>query len=90
MSCVLKLVYKNKGVDFPTNPIVLELEGIDVILGMSWFAWWNGVIQCAERTVSLTAPSGEEVEVIATIPSSFKGEINHLGGSMAEDIVHIS
>ena len=36
--------------------------------------------------MSLTAPSEEKVEVIATIPSSFKGETNHLGGTTAEDI----
>ena len=59
---------KIREVDFPATPIILESEGIDVILGMSWLARWKGFIQCAKRTVSLTAPSGQRVEVMATRP----------------------
>ena len=35
---------KLRGVDFPATPIILESEGIDVILGMSWLARWKGLI----------------------------------------------
>ena len=82
----LEIYIKIRGVDFPSSPIVLESEGIDLILRMIWLARWNGVIQCTERMVSLTAPSGEKVEVVATIPSSFKGAVNHLEGSTIKNI----
>jgi len=36
--------------------------------------------------VSLTAPYWEKVEVIAIITPVVQGEVNHLGGSMVEDI----
>jgi hypothetical protein len=42
--------------NFPTNLIVLESQGLDVILGMDWMIAYKGVIDCAERSILLTTP----------------------------------
>ena len=52
-----------KGVKFEANLIVLELVDIDVILGIGWLSACKGVIKYAQRSVFLTAPSGEELSM---------------------------
>jgi hypothetical protein len=51
-----------KGVKFEANLIVLELVDIDVILRIGWLSACKGVIKYAQRSVLLTAPSGERIE----------------------------
>jgi hypothetical protein len=53
------------GVEFLTNLIVLELKGLDVILGMDWLSKHNGLIDCAKKAVMLTTSSGKELEYVA-------------------------
>jgi hypothetical protein len=60
-----------RGVDFSANLMVLDTKGIDVILGMETLAKWGVRIDCAQRTVLLSAPDGQEVTVGATEPSRF-------------------
>jgi hypothetical protein len=48
-------------VAFPTNLVVLNSHGIDVILGMDWLTKHRGNITCAERTVTITNHLGETV-----------------------------
>jgi hypothetical protein len=36
-----------RGVDFPSNLILLDSKGIDNILGMDWLSKYDRVIQCA-------------------------------------------
>jgi hypothetical protein len=33
-----------RGVDFPSNLILLDSRGIDIILGMDWLSKYDGVI----------------------------------------------
>jgi hypothetical protein len=51
--------------------MVLDTKGIDVILGMETLARWDVRIDCAQRTVHLSAPDGQEVTVSASEPSEF-------------------
>ncbi|XP_066161939.1 uncharacterized protein [Oryza sativa Japonica Group] len=44
-----------------TNLILLESKDLDVILGMDWLTKFKGVIDCANRTVTLTNEKGETV-----------------------------
>jgi hypothetical protein len=39
---------------FPTSLIVLESQGLDIILGMNWMTEYEGVIDCANRAIMLT------------------------------------
>jgi hypothetical protein len=47
-----------RGVEFNANLMVLDTKGIDVILGMETLARWGVRIDCAQRTVHLSAPDG--------------------------------
>ncbi|WVZ52060.1 hypothetical protein U9M48_003153, partial [Paspalum notatum var. saurae] len=58
-----------RGVEFCTMLIIIGSAGIDIILGMETLAKWDVRIDCAKRTVHLTAPDGQKVEVSATEPS---------------------
>jgi hypothetical protein len=60
-----------RGVEFSANLMVLDTKGIEVILGMETLAKWGVRIDCAQRTVLLSAPDGQEVTVGATEPSRF-------------------
>jgi hypothetical protein len=60
-----------RGVEFSANLMVLDTKGIDVILGMETLAKSGVRIDCAQRTVLLAAPDGQEVTVGATEPSGF-------------------
>jgi hypothetical protein len=60
-----------RGVDFSANLMVLDTKGIDVILGMETLAKWGVRIDCAQRTVLLSAPDGQGVTAGATEPSGF-------------------
>jgi hypothetical protein len=55
---------KIRGVDFIANLIVLELKGIDIILGMNWLSKHKVLIDCAKKSVRLTTPDGKELEFI--------------------------
>ena len=44
---------------FPSDLIVLESQGLDVILGMDWLSKYEGNIECASKSILLTTPEGE-------------------------------
>jgi hypothetical protein len=54
------------GVEFSANLMVLDTQGIDVILGMETLVRWGVRINCAQRTVHLSSPDGQEVTVSAS------------------------
>jgi hypothetical protein len=56
-----------KGVEFPSNVILLDSKGIDIILGMDWLSKYDGVIQCAKKVVRLTKKDGTTIEFVATV-----------------------
>ena len=51
--------------------MVLDTKGIDVILGMETLAKWGVWIDCAQRTVLLSASSGQDVTISVVEPSGF-------------------
>jgi hypothetical protein len=41
---------------FPTHLVVLDSQGLDVILGMDWMTTYAGVIDCVNKAITLTTP----------------------------------
>ena len=44
---------------FPTYLIILKSQGLDIILGMDWMIKYEGLIDCASRSITLSAPEGK-------------------------------
>nr|CAH66048.1 OSIGBa0131F24.2 [Oryza sativa] len=55
-------------VPFPSSLILLESKDLDVILGMDWLSRHRGVIDCANRKVTLTNSNGETVSFFVPSP----------------------
>jgi hypothetical protein len=72
-----KVNLKIRWVDFVTNLIVLELKGIDVILGMDWLSKYKVLINYAKKSIKLATPEGKEMEFVAEPVVTVKGVANH-------------
>jgi hypothetical protein len=75
-----------RGVDFPSNLILLDFKGIDIILGMDWLSKYDGVIQCTRKVVKLTKKDGTSVEFVAMVQSRPDSKLNHTKAIPLEDI----
>jgi hypothetical protein len=62
--------------DFQADLVVLTSSGIDVILGMDWLVECDGIILCAKKSVLLTSPQGDRIEVATTASSNKEREVN--------------
>jgi hypothetical protein len=67
-----------RGVEFFANLIVLESNGIDVILGMDWLSKHKGMINCAKKAVKLTSSNGKEMEYVAENLATDKAAFNRV------------
>jgi hypothetical protein len=67
---------KIRGIDFQADLVVLTSSGIDVILGMDWLGECDGIILCAKKSVLLTSPQGDRIEVATAAPSKKEGKVN--------------
>jgi hypothetical protein len=75
-----------RGVDFPSNLILLDSKGIDIILGMDWLSKYDGVIQCTRKAVKLTKKDGTSVEFVAMVQSDQDSVLNQTKAIALEDI----
>jgi hypothetical protein len=57
------------GVSFQANLIILGTKGLDVVLGMDWMSKYQGHIDCARKSITVTNSDGIQIEHIATMPS---------------------
>jgi hypothetical protein len=74
------------GVDFPSNLILLDSKGIDIVLGMDWLSKYDRVIQCARKAVRLTKKDGTSVEFVAMVQSDPDSKLNQTRTIALEDI----
>jgi hypothetical protein len=65
--CPAVSIIKRGGVDFPSNLILLDSKGIDIILGMDLLSKYDRVIQCARKVMRLTKKDGATVKFVATV-----------------------
>jgi hypothetical protein len=75
-----------RGVDFPSNLILLDSKGIDIILGMDWLSKYDGVIQCTREAVKLTKKDRTSVEFIALVQSGLDSKLNQTKAIALEGI----
>jgi hypothetical protein len=75
-----------RGVDFPSNLILLDSKDIDIILGMDWLRKYDRVIQCAKRTVRLSKEDGITVEFVAAAQSNQTSMLNQMKVTALEEI----
>jgi hypothetical protein len=73
-------------VDFPSNLILLDSKGIDIILGTDWLSKYDGVIQYARKAVKLTKKDGTSVEFLAMIQLGPDSKLNQTKAIALEDI----
>jgi hypothetical protein len=59
-------------------PIVLRTARIDLILGMDWMTQQKVVIQCKEKAVELTSPTGDRIKVEVVVQKQQKAIVNQL------------
>jgi hypothetical protein len=57
------------GVHFQADFIILGTKGLDVVLGMDWMSKYQGHIDCARKSITVTNSEGIQIEHIATMPS---------------------
>jgi hypothetical protein len=65
-----------RGVDFPSNLILLDSKGIDIIVGMDWLSNYDGGIQCPRKAMKLTKKDGTSVEFVAMVDSDQDSMLN--------------
>jgi hypothetical protein len=75
-----------RGLSFLVELIILELSGIDVILGIDYLTKYDGVISCAKRMVTLTSLQGERIEVNVSMPITAEEMVNLLEEKSLEHI----
>jgi hypothetical protein len=86
-----KVNLKIRGVDFVTNLIVLESNGINIIHGTDWWSKHKVLIDCAKKSIKLTTPDGKELEFVAETVLTAKGvancaKVNQLDASQGSEV----
>src|ERR1041385_141612 len=70
---------------FPTDLIILESQGLDVILGMDWLAKDQGVIDCDSRSITLRTPTGQRIRYVSKYKHQH-AQVNSLKGGSLDDV----
>ena len=70
---------------FPTDLIILESQGLDVILGMDWLSKYEGNIDCARKSILLTTPEGKRIKYVAR-HTPRRTQVNSLSGVVQEEV----
>jgi hypothetical protein len=71
---------------FRTNLIVLEGQGIDVILGMGWMKRYKAMLDIAACTVHLESPTHGSIVLKLPSPTSIASTLHHTTAQNLEDI----
>jgi hypothetical protein len=68
------------------NLILLDSQGIDIILGLDLLSKYDGVIHCTQKAVKLTKKDGTLVEFVAMVQSDKDSMLNQTKAIALEDI----
>ena len=70
---------------FPSNQIILESQGLDVILGIEWMSKFGGSIDCASKSIYLTTLEGKRIKYVSRhVPR--RSQVNALTGVVQEEV----
>jgi hypothetical protein len=83
---VREVLLKLAGQVFPTHLIVLDGQGIDVILGMSWMKLHKAILDIARRLVYLDSPIYDMVTLHLPVVVCLKASIHHVVANNIEEI----
>jgi hypothetical protein len=83
---ICKATLELAGRVFSTDLIILEGQGLDVILGMSWMKRHGAVLDIAGRLVHLDSPVYDEVILHLPVVSHIKASLHHMVEMKLEDI----
>lgn len=70
---------------FPTDLIVLESQGLDVILGMDWLTKFEGNMDCASKSILLTTSEGKRTKYVSR-HALRRTHVNSLSGVVQEEV----
>ena len=71
---------------FPADLVILETQGLDVIIGMDWMTRFEGIIDCANRAITLTTPEKQKIKFRSTFELK-KVRLNSLKGVSLGDVL---
>jgi hypothetical protein len=74
------------GMVYKTGLIILDGQGIDVILGMSWMKEYKAMLDIAACTVHLESPTHDNVVLKLSSPTSMASTLHHTAAQNLEDI----
>ena len=70
---------------FLSDLIILESQGLDVILGMDWMSKYGGSIDCASKSIYLITPEGKRIKYVSRhVPR--RSQVNALTGVVQEEM----
>ena len=70
---------------FPSDLIVLESQGLDVILGMDWLSKYGGNIDCPSKSILLITPEGKRIKYVSR-HSPIRTQVHSLTGVVQEEV----
>ena len=70
---------------FPSDLIILESQGLDVILGMDWMSKYGGSTDCASRSILLTTLEGKRIKYVSR-HASRRTQVNSLSRVVQEEV----
>ena len=70
---------------FPSDLIILESQGLDVILGMDWMSKYGKSITCASKSIYLTTPEGKRIKYVSR-HAPMRSQANTLTGVVLEEV----
>ena len=65
--------------------IILESQGLDVILGMDWLSMYGGNIDCASKSIHLTTPEVKRIKYVSR-HAPRRTQVNSLLGVVQEEV----
>jgi hypothetical protein len=69
-----------------SNLIIIDFQGIDIILDMDWLRKYDGVILYAKRAIRFTQEDGTIVEFTAVISANQISVLNKVMGTSLDEI----